>query len=147
MNREYPNPWDFSNTDQNLRSPNGEYRLEFGELNEIAMGAPIGGPCYLIFEDKKIKINDWAGGPVIWNNTSDKVALPIWTKNRNQKISIVNIANMTITLFKKEFRVLHLDKFDGELIFGVDSPIYMTTELSFDIDREEIEIVKSLGKS
>jgi len=146
MNRGYPNPWDFSNTDQNLHSPNGEYRLEFGELYEIAMGAPIGGPCYLIFEDKKIKINDWVGGPVVWNETSNKITLPIWTKGRNQKISIVNIDDMTITIFKREFRVLHLDKFDGELIIGVDSPIYMTAKLNFDINKEEIEIVLALNK-
>ena len=144
MNNEYPNPWNFSNIDKNLLSPNGKYKIEFGELYEIAMGAPIGGECYLIYDDKKIKLNDWSGGPIIWNEINEKIALPIWTKQRNQKIAIVDLANLTITTFKKEFRVLHFNKFLDNNLFGIDSPIYMTAKLNFDIDKEEIETIKQL---
>ncbi|TGN29498.1 hypothetical protein [Empedobacter tilapiae] len=144
MNNEYPNPWNFSNIDKNLLSPNGKYKIEFRELYEIAMGAPIGGECYLIYDDKKLKLNDWSGGPIIWNDTSDKIALPIWTKQRNQKISIVDINNLTITTFKNEFRVLHFSKFIDKNLLGIDSPIYMTTKLNFDIDKEEVETIKQL---
>ena len=144
MNYEYPNPWNFSNIDKNLLSPNGKYKIEFGELYEIAMGAPIGGECYLIYENKKLKLNDWCGGPIIWNETNEKIALPIWTKQRNQKIAIVDLAHLTITTFKKEFRVLHFKKFLDNNLFGNESPIYMTATLNFDIDKEEIETIKQL---
>lgn len=33
--------WNFSITDKNLLSPNKEYRIEYGILNEITMGAPL----------------------------------------------------------------------------------------------------------
>ncbi|MBB6004025.1 hypothetical protein [Arcicella rosea] len=144
MSSDYPNPWNFSNIDKNLLSPNGKYKIEFGELYEMAMGAPIAGECYLIFDDKKIKINEWTGGPVIWNETSGKIALPIWTKNRNQKISIVDINNLTITTYKKEFRVLHFNKFEENKLSGIDSPFYMTTKLNFDINKEEVETIKQI---
>lgn len=144
MNNEYPNPWNFSNINKNLLSPNGKYKIEFGELYEIAMGAPIGGECYLIYANKKFKLNDRSGGPVIWNDESNKIALPIWTKQKNQKISIVDITNLTITIFKKEFRVLHFGKFLNNNLFGIDSPIYMTTKLNFDTDKEEVETIKQL---
>jgi hypothetical protein len=142
---KYPNPWNFSNADKNLISPDGKYRIEFGELYEIAMGAPIGGTCYLILNDSKIELNTWSGGPVIWNGTSTKVALPIWTKNRNQKIAVVDVTTMTITIYKQEFRVLDLQRFDDNLIIGIDSPIYMTTYVKVDIDNEKTEVIKRLN--
>lgn len=144
MNNEYPNPWNFANIDKNLLSPNGKYKIEFGELYEIAMGAPISGECYLILDDKKLKLNDCCCGPIIWNNSSNKIALPIWTKQRNQKISIVDVTNLTITTFKKEFRVLHFNNFLDNYLFGIDSPIYRRTTLNFDIEKEEIETIKEL---
>ena len=144
MNISYPDPWNFSNNDPGLRSPDGQFKVEFGALIEIAMGAPIGGPCFLIIGNKKIEIYSWCGGPVIWNNSSDKIALPIWTKNRAQQIAVVDLNEMTITTFKEMFRVLHFDTFNDNLITGIDSPIYMTSELNFNIDVEEIESVRQL---
>ena len=139
MNDKYPNPWDFSNNDKNLKSPNGFYKVEYGKLNEIAMGAPIGGECFLINNEKRIKLSDWCGGPIIWNNSSTKIALPTGTKNRNQKIVIVDIEMMTATTYKKEFSVLNLQSFEGNLIKGIDSPIHMPTVLNFDLEKEKIE--------
>lgn len=79
-----------------------------------------------------------------WHSLNERIALPIWTKQRNQKIAIVDVANLTITTFKKEFRVLFFNKFLDNNLSGVDSPIYMTTKLIFDISKEEIEIIKQL---
>lgn len=58
----YPNPWDFHNTDKKLVSYSGEFKLEYYNLNEIAMGAPIGGECFIVNNKKeKYKIGDcWA---------------------------------------------------------------------------------------
>jgi hypothetical protein len=46
-------PWDFHNNDKKVFSPKGTQKLIYGDLNEIAMGAPIGGQCYLETEDKQ----------------------------------------------------------------------------------------------
>lgn len=146
MNNEYPNPWDFSNVDKNLVSPNGLYKIEFGELNEIAMGAPIGGECFLNFDNLKYKLNEWCAGPIIWNNLSTKIALPSWTKNRNQKIEIVDIVEMKIKTYKREFRVLQFHSFVDNLLQGIDSPIHMTKTLYFDLDKEIIEKTKKLNE-
>jgi hypothetical protein len=144
MNNEYPNPWNFSNTDKNLFSKNGKYKVEFGALHEIAMGAPIGGECYLIYDEKKFNLNDFCGGPIIWNETNEKIALPIWTKQKKQKIAIVDLVSLTITTFKKEFRVLHFNQFIDNNLFGIDSPIYMTATVNFDLSKEAIETIKHL---
>jgi hypothetical protein len=145
MNKEYPNPWDFSNSDKNLESPNGLYKVEFGELYEIAMGAPIGGECFLNFDNGKSKLHEWCAGPIIWNNLSTKIALPTWTKNRTQKIAIIDIEQMKITTYKREFRVLQFHSFVDNLLQGIDSPIHMTRTLYFDLDKEEIEMIKELS--
>lgn len=139
-----PDPWNFLNTDENLKALNGKFKVEYGELHEIAMGAPIGGPCFLVTDGKKTKLSDWCGGPIVWNDASTKIALPIWTKDRAQKIAIVDVASKTITTYKKEFRVLHFDGFQDNYLLGIDSPIHRTEELNFNIDTEEIEQVKEL---
>lgn len=144
MNNEYPNPWNFSNIDQNLISPNNLFKVEFGELNEISMGVPVGGECYLNFDGKKIKISEWCAGPIMWNTLSSKIALPTWTKNRNQKIVIVDTEKMTATTFKREFRIILLESFTDNFLSGVDSPIYMAEKFNFDIEKEKIEKMKEL---
>jgi hypothetical protein len=146
MNSEYPNPWDFSNIDKNLISSNGLYKIEFGELSEIAMGAPIGGECFLKLDNLKFRLNKWCAGPVIWNNLSTKIALPTWTKNRSQKIEIADIEKKIITTYKREFRVLKFQSFIDNLLQGIDSPIHMTRTLYFDIDKEEIEKTREISE-
>ncbi len=47
MTDTYPNPWDFNNIDKKLVSPDNFYKAVYYDLNEIAMGAPIGGQCFL----------------------------------------------------------------------------------------------------
>lgn len=145
MNNNYPNPWEFSNTDKEMFSPNQEYKIEFYNLNEIAMGAPIGGECHLLIHQKKVKLDNWAAGPIIWNKTNDKVAFPIWTKNRNQKIVIVNIKNFIITIYKKEFHVLHFYSFENDTIYAIDSPIHIPKKIVFDTNFEDIEKIKHLN--
>lgn len=59
----YPNPWDFHNTDKSLKSKDNRFKIEYYDLNEIAMGAQLGGKSFLTTQDgKKIKIGDWCAG-------------------------------------------------------------------------------------
>ncbi|HEV2831376.1 MAG TPA: hypothetical protein VGW31_05285, partial [Hanamia sp.] len=62
MDDNYPNPWNFSNSDNNSTSFDGQYKIEFGDLIEIGMGAPIAGQCFLTTKnDLKILLNKWCG--------------------------------------------------------------------------------------
>jgi hypothetical protein len=143
MINSYPNPWDFSNNDKNLLSPDGQYQIEYGKLSEIAMGAPIGGECFLVYPDHiKVQLSDWAGGPVVWQTQGGKVAFPVWTRSRDQKIAVADINARTLTIYSPTFRVLDMKTFDQGIITGQDSPIHMATNVQFDITKEKIEKVK-----
>lgn len=141
MNDTYPNPWNFSNLDKNLHSPNGQLKAEYGALNEIAMGGPLTGEIFLILDGHRINLNIRCGGPVVWNKMSDKVALPIWTTSRKNKIAVVDIKDLTLIIYKKEFRVLLLDRFYENHIRGIDSPTHMSTVFDFNLNKEVIESI------
>jgi hypothetical protein len=142
-------PWDFHNNDKKAYSPDNFHKLVYYNLNEIAMGAPIGGECYLENNDKqKIKIHDWCGGPPAWETDGQFVAIPIWTRNilkgTVQQIGVVDLKRRELKIFKQTFRVLDLRSFDKEIIYGYDSPIHKTTALTFDIRKEKIDKVVGL---
>jgi hypothetical protein len=145
MNDKYPNPWNFSNIDKNLFSSEEGSKVEYGELFEIAMGGPLGADCYLVKgANKRIKISKWAGGPAIWNEIGNKVAFPIWTIDRSQKIRLIDLEANKVITFSKKFRVLDLEHFENEIIFGIDSPIYKPIEIKFDTSKENRETQKKL---
>lgn len=113
----HPNPWNFSNKDEQLISPNKQCRIEYGELFEIAMGAPLGGECFLVYMDNsRLKVSEWAGGPVVWEKDSIRLALPIWTRERNQNIAVVDIAAQTLNIYAATFRVLDLKTLRATLL-------------------------------
>lgn len=43
---KYPNAWDFDNSNKQLKSDKQKLKVEYSELHEIAMGAPLGGRCF-----------------------------------------------------------------------------------------------------
>lgn len=139
----HPDPWDFHNTDKTLVAPDKRHRLVYYNLNEIAMGAPLGGPCFLEGNGEKVKINDWCGGPPVWEQESKSFAIPIWARTFSegtiQKIGIVDLEHLELKIFEKTFRVLDLRFFEENMVSGFDSPIYNTETVSFDIETEKIE--------
>lgn len=138
-----PTPWDFSNEDENLSSPDGHHRLAYSELSEIAMGGPIGGKCFLLYPDKsKLKVSDWAGGPAVWETNGRRVALPVWTMRRDQRLAVADLDARTLTIYSQKFRVLNLTTFDEGIIIGQDSPIHLTTTIQFATASEPIERVE-----
>jgi hypothetical protein len=141
---KYPNPWNFNNNDKILFPSDGPYRVVYDNLNEIAMGGPIAGQCFLeAKEQTKIRIHDFCGGPPAWETLGQLLAIPIWarmhSKGTVQQIGVVDTRTSKLTIFKKIFRVLDIHNFDKGIIYGIDSPIYMTTPLRFDIVNEEID--------
>lgn len=151
MIQTYPNPWDFHNTDKIMLSADNYHMVVYYDLKEIAMGAPIGGKCYLENSDeRKIKIHDWCGGPPAWEISGQMLAIPIWTrkflKGTVQQIGVLNIRNMELKIYKKTFDVLDIRSFNKTMIYGYDSPIYHTKTVSFDIEREKIETIVDLSQ-
>ena len=149
MNDNYPNPWYFDNTDKILLSSDKSYKVVYSDLVEIAMGAPLGGKCFLETDNgKKYKIYDWCGGPAVWETSGHLLAIPIWTREffsgTIQQIAVVNINLKNITIIKKKFRVLDFRTFDKNIIYGYDSPIFNTTTIEFDIKTEKIDKILKL---
>ena len=147
----YPNPWNFHNTDKKLLSSDNFHKVVYYDLNEIAMGAPIGGQCFLeTVDNKKIKIHDLCGGPVVWETDGQLLAIPIWTrkflKGTVQQIGILDTRTMELKLFAKTFRVLDFRSFHKTKIYGYDSPIRKTKTVTFDIENEKIDTIIKLKK-
>jgi len=147
MEEKYkPSAWNFGNGDSNLISPNGLYTLEYEQIGEIAMGAPLGGACYLTGKNiERIEVSYHAGGPAIWDMNKSRVAFPSWTKDRMQKLTLVDLDQKKIITYSKQFRVLELEVFEGDIIKGIDSPIYKTEIVYFDTSNEPIVNEKGLA--
>ena len=139
----YPNPWDFNNENKELTSLNGANKIQYSDLGEIAMGAPLGGYCQWINKDgQTTKLNKWFGGPAVWNTLGTKVAIPTWTKKflkgTVQQISILDVTTRELICYSKTFDVLDLRTFEGNVICGYDSPIHKTKTVTFNLDEERI---------
>ncbi|MEB8345781.1 hypothetical protein OO010_06965 [Flavobacteriaceae bacterium KMM 6898] len=143
---KYPNPWDFPNENSNGQEGENKGALEYTNLTEIGMGAPIGGICKLSTNElNNVLIDKWSGGPAIWTRNGLKAAIPIWENNlfngTFQRIGIVDLKKHSLTKYKKKFRVLDLRSFSGNFIVGFDSPIHRMKSVEFDYENEPIEKV------
>ena len=128
-------PWNFGNDDKGNCSPDGFHRLFFYNLNEVAMGAPLRGECYLECKDNvKIKIHDSCGGPPVWETTGRLVAIPIWMTQMDQRVGVVDVIKKELTIFQKSFSVLQLRSFHNGVIYA-DLPA------TFDTRKEKIDDV------
>ncbi|MGV6832051.1 MAG: hypothetical protein ACWA5P_10900 [bacterium] len=134
MNNILGTPWDFKNE---YPAPNGLILLEFGDLGEVAMGAPLSGECFLNINGAKRKLDGLFGGPIVWSENSEIAAIPYWTKNRAQKLVIIDTKRMRMMISKKNFRVIELSEIKNGLVLGIDSPIYRTEQIKFNIAAEE----------
>lgn len=137
---KYPNPWDFNSS---ISFEDFGCKLIYEDLNEIGMGAPISGTCYLVNEENsKFLINNRCAGPPVINDEKTKIAIPIWTnsffRGTHQKLCIIDVNEMVLSTFKKPFQVLDLRTFEKNIIKGFDSPKYKTKLVEFDILKERI---------
>jgi hypothetical protein len=140
MDNYPPSPWYFYNDDKCMASPDGKFRIHYGELMEVGMGAPLGGECYCIFPGEiKVRISDFAGGTPLWNSTGKQVAIPLWRKGGSQKMGVFDTETKTLHTYVKLFRVIEFHSFEGNLITGKDSPDYQPSRIDFDITKETIE--------
>ncbi len=141
---QYPNAWQFSNADKQTLSPNKKYRVIYGNLEEFAMGGPIGGACRLVDEENRsYLIDECCGGPPVWS-ADNKVALGKWFGNTTQQILVLDPIVMEITVYKGLFVILNLREFEGGVIKGIESPIHEPEHVMFDTQPAEIDYVKKI---
>lgn len=144
----YPNPWNFDNSEGQFISIDGVNSLEYSDLNEVGMGAPLGGKCDWINDVRRVPLGTWCAGPAIWNREGNLAAIPIWTrsfwKGTHQKLTLLNSRTGELTTFKSRFAVIDLRSFDNAIIYGYDSPIHKRQKLTFKIESEKIESIQKL---
>jgi len=145
----HPNAWHFGNSDKQMKSASGDSRIEYGDLMEIAMGAPLGGQAFLISGQKRILIDNWCSGPPIWDSEGKKVAIPKWTrtfwKRTLQQLIVIDLSNGVKITFQRKFNILDLRSFEKNIVYGFDSPLHMPRTIAFDINKEKIEAKNKLS--
>ena len=144
-----PHPWDFDNSHAQLVSVDGKNKIQYGELSEIGMGAPLGGSCFWVdAEGSEHWVDDWCAGPPIWNSDGTKAAIPAWSRKffgrSIQQVMVLGIVKKEVLRYEPEFRLLDLRSFDGHHIYGYDSPVYKTKTLDFDLSKEKVIATKDL---
>ncbi len=122
-------PWEY---ELELTSPNGLYHAKIYDANEIAMGAPTSGT--LIIEGI-ITINN-CNPSIVWSSDSLYLAAPQWTRDRSQRLVIVDIENASLIITEGNYRVLELHSFDDGIISGVDSPIHNSKVINIDVTKQ-----------
>lgn len=129
-----PSPWTFVNSP----SPDGEKTIEYTDVGEIRMGAPLSGRCYLTFLQTKTRhlISDDAGGPAVWSADNRFVALPVWLPSLSQKLGVFEISTLALKLSSQSYGLLHIKKFENNKIEGIlpgkaDEPFSMDLDLFF----------------
>lgn len=146
---KYPNAWDFPNENSNGQENENKAMLEYSNLSEVGMGAPLSGKCKVKLNgNREVLIPANCSGPAIWTRNGQLVAIPIWDRSffsgTFQRIGIVDLKKQTLTKYKKKFGVLDLRSFDGNKIVGFDSPIHRIKKLEFDYGNEPIEKIIEL---
>ena len=115
-------PWEWS---VEVSSPDGKLTAIIKDAGEIAMGAPTSGTLRLSngFTVEGCKPS------IVWSSDSQYLAVPQWTKNKAQRLLIVEPATKKITVMPGSYRVLQLESFENGFISGIDSPVHMPTQL------------------
>jgi len=123
-----------------LSSPNGEFRVEYPDGSEIAMGAPTSGSLYLYWNQKKKVISYRAGASFIWSSDSKYLAYSEWTKHNSQIVKVMRMHDMNDKIGSSELRVIQFVSFESSIIKAIDSPIYMPVKIEIDILKIFMEI-------
>ncbi len=146
MSNHSISPWNFPNDAPGMTSPDGQYKVEYGPLYEIAMGGPLSGECRILMPDQtSLNLPDVYGGPPVWEGGSHQLAIPLWMEDRTQRLAVVDVVQKKLTIFIATFSVLELIYFDKNIIVICDSPIHLSRKVVFDIEKERIKQIKKLG--
>jgi hypothetical protein len=115
-------PWEWS---VEAPSPDGKLTAIIEDAAEIAMGAPTSGTLRLSNGFTVEECNP----SLVWSSDSQFLAVPQWTRDKAQRLLIIEVANKKKTVMPGSYRVLQLESFENGVISGIDSPIHMPTQL------------------
>ncbi len=127
------NPWQIHSDDTPYISPDGEKEFFYYGISEIRMGSPLSGPAGIKINGKTFELSGSYSCPPIWSDNSRYAAVPYWNPELSQKLVIIDVELMEISLSVKNYRVLDLKKFTGTTLKGVDSPIHNADRFTIDI--------------
>lgn len=135
-------PWTFDLAEE-FSAPDGEYKIKYENVHEMAQGSPLTGECYLWKKGKKILINKNCAGPPVWSKDSRYFVVPIWKKlflkGLWQKIAMVDIEKENIKYSKSNYEVLYLIKFENGTLELINSPVFQPKAINFNIQEIEFE--------
>ena len=121
-------PWE---NELNLMSPDGIFRAEIADAGEIAMGAPTSGTLVI---NNEIKISS-CNPSAVWSSNSRYLAIPQWTDKKMQKLIVIDAKTGKLTISNKTFNVLVLNRFEDNIINGIDSPNTKNEEFTIDFTK------------
>lgn len=147
----FPNPWQFDNADKCMASPSGKYAVEYGDLTEVGQGGALQGGLYIknLKSGKRAKVFELAGGPPVWNKKGDMVVVPIWWTGcligRKQKLLVVDFKQEQLIIYKQNFKLLLLNKFEGGKLTGEQYKGKQANPWSFDTNTEKVLFRKNMN--
>jgi hypothetical protein len=122
------NPWNFGD----VSAPDGIKQVIVTNVGEVGMGAPSSATAHYCNGEVDHVISDKAGGPCVWSTDSRYIALPIWTPLHNQVIGIFDTLSLKLKISNDRFNVLHLKKFEQNIIAGTDRFYHIDKPFTFD---------------
>lgn len=126
-----------------LTSPDGNVTATIRDAMEIAMGAPTSGELVL---SNGLSRHDCSPS-MVWSSDSEYLAVPEWTRERNQRLLIISMSRRQSRYAPGKYRVLELESFDGATVKGIDSPIYMPKRIEVDISKINWEEFRSRSRA
>ena len=120
-------PWSMS---AKLVAPNGQLTATIEEAFEVGMGAPTSGDLELCNGLRAASCNP----SMVWSDDSRFLAVPQWTRDRQQRLLVLSMEHHSCQLLGGLFRVLELHEFKSGVILGVDSPVYRPQRIRLPID-------------
>lgn len=136
-------PWtnDLSNFNEQLYSPDKQYKIEYEFLGEFGMGSPVSGHCSLFYVGTLrskycLSLSMHAGLPFAWNESSTKLAFPIWSKVGNtalSRIAMFDTKTHQLLLYKKTSFVWWIKSFKNNIILCNAFP---SEDEQFNIEKE-----------
>jgi hypothetical protein len=131
---------------KNCISPDGKCNITFARFEEISMGGPLCGDCFLqIGANKPLLLHETCGSYPIWRADNSQVFFMIWTHSgeqfRIQKLAQYTISSGELVVFERVFTMLELKNLNKDNLQAVMSPYYRSLEISIDLKKERIESV------
>jgi hypothetical protein len=116
-------PWTYR---VSLASGDGSFTAAFEYESEVCQGGPTYGRVVLsngiTFES--------CNASFVWSDDSKYLAVPQWTRYREQRLLLINAESRTSELLPEVFQVLELHTFKDGVVEGIDSPVYKPKRVS-----------------